>query len=64
MTRRRAQGRRVPTVSDPDHGIRRDDLVQLGVAASVYSIPTLLAYRRPVLGRRAMGLSSASWGQP
>lgn len=53
MTGRRLPG---PVVPAADRGTRRDDLVQLATATAVYSGLTLMAYRRPVLGRRAMGL--------
>ena len=36
--------------------------MQLGTAASVYSILTVLAYREPVLGRRAMGVFFGAMG--
>ena len=51
MTRRRG-----PTVPAENPGTGRDDLVQLVTATAVYSLLTAMAFRRPVLGRRAMGL--------
>ena len=57
MTRQRAQG---PVGANP--GPSRDDLVQLGTATAVYVVLTGLAYRRPVLGRRALGLFFGAMG--
>lgn len=53
MTRRRAPG---PIAPGAGSGPSRDDLVQFVTATAVYSLLTATAYRRPVLGRRALGL--------
>jgi hypothetical protein len=53
VTGRRARG---PIVPEAGVGTRRDDVVQFATAAAVYSGLTALAYRRPVVGRRALGL--------
>ena len=56
MTRGHSVGRTAPGTAAPLRPARRDDVVQLATAAAVNSALTALAYRRPTLGRRVMGL--------
>jgi hypothetical protein len=56
VTPRRARGPIASAADAHAGGARTDDAVQLASAAAVYAALTALAYRRPVLGRRVMGL--------